>query len=192
MSKEYLIEAIIPVIKVFDQLNIAYYISGSVASSAYGKSRATMDVDCVSTLSLDKAHSFAEILKEDYYADEDAIRQAIKQNSSFNLIHLKTMFKIDVFIARREPYEQEALKRRRKDSLDDREDIPKVYIATPEDAILSKLEWFQKGGRSSEKQWGDILGILKVQDKQLDLDYLKNWAEELGLLDLLNKALSES
>ncbi len=191
MSDSYLIKAIIPVTKAFDQLNIAYYISGSVASSAYGMARATMDVDCVSNLSLDSVHSFVEILKKDYYADEEAIRHAVEHNSSFNLIHLETMFKVDIFIARKRPYEQEALNRRKKDSLDESRDVPQVYLATAEDVILSKLDWFQKGGGVSEKQWSDILGILKVQKEQLDMGYLKHWAQALGLLDLLTKALFE-
>ena len=192
MSDSYLIRAIIPVTKVFEELNVAYYISGSVASSAYGMARATMDVDCVSNLSQEKVLSFIEMLKKDYYADEETIRQAIEKSASFNLIHLETMFKVDIFIARKRPYEQESLGRRKKDSLDEDQDVPKVYLATPEDVVLSKLDWFQQGGGVSEKQWDDILGILKVQKERLDLNYLKHWAEELGLLELLTKAFSEA
>jgi hypothetical protein len=134
------LRAILPVTQAFERLGIVYYIGGSVASSAYGMARATMDVDCVSDLSPEKVKEFVGIIQPDYYVDEQAILEAIHRGSSFNLIHLETMLKVDIFIAKRNPYHQSALRRRKKDTLDEGQDVPEIYLASPEDVILSKLE----------------------------------------------------
>jgi len=63
-------------------------------------------------------------------------------------------------------------------------------IASPEDTVLAKLVWFRKGGEVSDRQWHDILGILKVQSKRLDFDYLRNWAARLSVSDLLERAMA--
>ena len=102
------------------------------------------------------------------------------------------MLKVDIFIVKKRPYDQGALRRRKKDTLDDDKDVPEIYLASPEDVILNKLDWFHRGGQSSEKQWGDISGVLKVQKGYLDMEYLNHWARELDLLDLLKKAFTEA
>lgn len=182
-----IIEAASPVINAFGQLRIPYYIGGSIASSAYGIARATMDIDMVSTLSLDKVKSFVELLENDYYIDEQMIVSAINDKSSFNLIHLKTMLKIDVFITKQSLYDQKALERRIKDNLEEDNEYLEVYLASPEDVILSKLNWFRMGGETSQKQWSDIIGIIKVQKDNLDFKYIMRWAKELKILDLVEK-----
>lgn len=187
-----ILRTIIPVTQAFDKLGITYYIGGSVASSAYGMARATMDVDCVSDLSPEKVKDFVEMLKAEYYIDEQMILEAIARCSSFNLIHLETMLKVDIFIVKKRPYDQGALRRRKKDTLDDDKDVPEIYLASPEDVILSKLDWFHRGGRTSQKQWEDILGVLKVQKGYLDMEYLNHWACDLDLLDLLKKVFTEA
>mgnify|MGYP001563396316 FL=1 len=187
-----ILKTVIPVTKAFEKLGVIYYIGGSVASSAYGVARATMDVDCVSDLSSGKVKHFVEMLEGKYYVDEQMIQDAIRQCSSFNLIHLETMLKVDVFIVKKRPYDQGALRRRKKDTLDDDKDTPEIYLASSEDVLVSKLDWFQRGGRTSEKQWNDILGVLKVQKGYLDMEYLNHWARELDLIDLLEKAFTEA
>lgn len=192
MKDSDILKTVIPVTKAFEKLGVAYYIGGSVASSAYGMARATMDVDCVSDLSPEKVKDFVKMLEGEYYIDEQVISEAIQQCSSFNLIHLETMLKVDIFIVKKRPYDQGALRRRKKDTLDDDKDVPEIYLASPEDVILNKLDWFHRGGRSSEKQWGDISGVLKVQKGYLDMGYLNHWARELDLHDLLKKAFTEA
>ena len=192
MRDQDIFRAVVPLIKAFEQLGIAYYIGGSVASSAYGKARATMDVDCVSDLTSAHIKNLVEILKNEFYADEDMIREAVDNRSSFNLIHLETMLKVDVFVVKSRSYDREALQRRKKDTLDEGEGAPEVYLASPEDVVLSKLDWFDQGGRGSEKQWNDVLGVLMVQKGRLDLEYLEHWAGQLSVLDLLHTALSQS
>ena len=120
------------------------------------------------------------------------ILDAIHRCASFNIIHLETMLKVDIFIPKDNPYNEEAFRRRRKDTLSDEQGTPEFYLASPEDIILSKIEWFHLGGNVSERQWFDVLGVLKVQGNLLDMEYLKHWAVELGLIDLFEQALLDA
>jgi len=150
-----------PVAKAFEKLGILYYIGGSVASSAYGIPRSTMDVDMVSDLKPEHVRSFVKMLEPSYYIDENMILDAIRRCSSFNLIHLETMLKIDVFITKNAPYDIETFKRRRKDTLDEEQKTAEFYLVSPEDIILNKLAWYRLGGGVSDRQWNDVLGVLK-------------------------------
>lgn len=178
-------------IDCFEKLGIAYYIGGSVASSAYGIARATMDVDLVANIEIHQIDNLVKALEKDYYIDADMIRDAIHRRASFNLIHLETMFKIDVFILKNQPYDSKAFARRQSDTLDE-ESSCKFYLSSPEDVILSKLQWYLVGGRVSEQQLKDVLGVLKVQGNRLDLQYLKHWASRLNLSDLLNRSFVDA
>jgi hypothetical protein len=191
MKKPDLISAIEPVIKAFEHLGILYYIGGSIASSAYGIARATLDVDMVSDLKLNHVHSIVEILQPDYYIDEEMISNAIKKGSSFNIIHLGTMIKVDIFLKKNRPYSKEEFNRKRKETLDEEKGSAEFYLASCEDVILNKLEWFHLGGDVSERQWSDVLGVIKVQGDLLDKGYLLNWATKLGISELLEKAFKE-
>ncbi len=191
MKKPDIIVALDMVIDCFEKLSIAYYIGGSVASSAYGIARATMDVDLVADIEIPQVNRLVKTLKTDYFIDAEMIKDAIHRGASFNLIHLETMIKIDVFIVEDQPYDSEALARRRPDTLDE-ESSRKFYLSSAEDIILSKLRWYQKGGRVSEQQFKDVLGVLKVQADKLDLEYLKLWASRLNLSDLLNRSFDDA
>jgi hypothetical protein len=180
--------ALKPAVNAFNQLSIPYYIGGSIASSLFGIARATMDIDIVAYLIRDQVHAFVEMLHNEYYIDEQMIEDAIENASSFNLIHLETMMKIDIFIYKEEPYHQSALSRRCLDLLVDDDQDSTLYFSSPEDIILSKLRWYEMGNRVSERQWMDIIGVIKVQSDSLDKDYLSNWSKSLGLFDLLKQA----
>jgi len=119
------------------------------------------------------------------------INEAIKEKASFNIIHLKSMLKIDVFILKDELYSKKAFERKTKDKLDEEAESINIYFCSPEDIILHKLEWFKSGGEVSEKQWLDILGVIKIQFEKLDKDYLKKWAEQIDVFNLLEKSFSE-
>ena len=183
--------AVQPVVLAFEKLSIPYYIGGSIASSIYGKARATMDVDMIADLKIDHISLLKQSLENQYYIDENMIADAIRTTSSFNLIHLETMIKVDVFISKNEPYEHEALQRKRKDTL---EDISKVefYFSSPEDIIIHKLQRYKLGGFVSEQQWLDVVGVIKVQSDLLDNKYLKGWSRKLGLSSLLQIAFAEA
>ena len=110
--------------------------------------------------------------------------------SSFNIIYLEWIFKVDIFIPGNYPYLKEQLRRRYKEIVVSK---PRqtAYIATPEDTILSKLEWYKMGDKASDRQWNDVLGVLKVQGDRLNMDYLYHWANKLDIDNLLEKALNE-
>jgi len=186
-----IITAIQPVIKAFEKLGVQYYIGGSIASSAYGLARATLDVDMVSDLKPEHVHHLVKMLEPDYYIEEEMILNAIKRRSSFNIIHLETMIKVDVFLKKDSPYAREAFKLKRKETLDEERETVESYLASCEDIILNKLEWLSLGGGVSERQWNDVLGVIKVQGDLLDKGYLFYWAAELGLSELLKKAFKE-
>lgn len=192
MKKPDILAALDPVVNAFKKIGVSYYLGGSVASSAYGIARATLDVDLVADLSVQHVNSLTEMLKSDYYIDKEMILDAIKRHSSFNLIHLETMLKVDIFIIKDRPYDGVAFQRKRKDTLDEEQGADEFYFASPEDIILNKLEWFQMGGKVSERQWHDVLGIMKVQRELMDKEYLRRWATELGISDLLEQAFLDA
>jgi len=182
------IAVVMQVIDALDGLGIRYAIGGSFASAVYGVMRATMGADLVVDLALPDVGPLARALIGDFYADVDSMREAVQQRSSFNLIHLGTMFKVDVFVAKTRAFDRSQLARRRLVLLSE-EPERQAYVASAEDTILAKLEWYRMGGEVSERQWRDVLGVLLVQGERLDLDYLKQMATHIGVLDLLKLAL---
>jgi len=187
-----ILTALKPVVETLDKLSIPYYIGGSVASSIYGLPRATMDIDIVADIQNHHISSLEQILKNDYYVDENMIREAIKHNTSFNLIHLKTAIKIDIFTRKGDPYQENAKRRKRKDTLIEDEERTEFFFSSPEDIILAKLQWYEMGGRVSERQWLDVVGVIKIQGNLLDKNYLKDWSQKLGIIELLHKAYGDA
>jgi hypothetical protein len=183
--------AALEVIRVLESLGVPYLIGGSLASAFYGVPRATMDVDILADLRLEHAEPLARMLQDTFYVDVAMIREAILRRRSFNVIHLATMFKVDIFVPKDRPYEMVELARRQAESIDATLEH-QIYLASPEDTILTKLEWYRLGGHVSERQWHDVLGVLRTQGENLDYDYLKLWAERLGVADLLDRALREA
>jgi hypothetical protein len=187
-----LLEALAPVTRALTTLNIPYYIGGSVASSLYGIARATLDVDIAARIEHRHFEALRDSLRGMYYLDEDMIIEAIERRSSFNLIHLETSVKIDVFVPGDEPYQQAAMGRKRKDTLLEGEQEVEFPVSSPEDIILNKLVWYESGGRVSERQWLDVAGVIKVQRDSLDTAYLARWAKELDVSSLLIRAFAEA
>ncbi len=178
------------VIDALEQVGATYVIGGSLASTIHGVVRTTLDTDIVADLSLPQAQSFADFLAGVFYLDIDTIRRAIQQRSSFNVIHLATMFKVDIFISKNRPFDRQQLGRRQA-FIADPNSGRTIYVTTPEDTVLTKLAWYRLGGEVSDRQWRDILGVLAVQGDRLDLVYLRQWAEALDLSDLLQRAFGE-
>jgi hypothetical protein len=192
MSSPDLLLAVKPVVAVFEALSIPYCIGGSVASSLYGMARATMDVDILAQITAPLVPKFVGLLKDSYYIDEHMILEALDSASYFNLIHLDTMMKIDVFIQKTDPFNQSALKRKQIDTLVEDDPDSDFYFYSPEDILLHKLCWYEMGGRVSERQWLDVLGIIKVQMDSLNQAYLKQWAQTLSVVDLLKQVFEEA
>ncbi|HSF38477.1 MAG TPA: hypothetical protein VLT87_01715 [Thermoanaerobaculia bacterium] len=183
------LKAALEVARILEDLRIPYLLGGSLASSLYGIPRTTRDADLVADLRPEHVQPLESALKPSFYVDSERVHHAIRRRSSFNVIYLSTMTKVDIFVLRDHPLSHLEMSRRRQLSLTGE---AVLYVASPEDTLLQKLRWFEMEGGVSERQWDDVLGILKVQRSNLDLDYLERWASNLGLGDLLRKALEES
>jgi hypothetical protein len=186
-----LLLALSKVASALDKLGVDYFVGGSVASSVFGEPRQTLDADLVARILGRHAEPLVRLLQTEFYADLASIRSAIEFQGCFNLIHLKTMTKVDVFIRWRDPFGESQLNRRQKKSVGEFAPM-ELFFASPEDTILAKLEWYRKGGEVSDRQWRDVLGVLKVQTASIDRGYLAEWAEKLSVSDLLNRALLEA
>jgi hypothetical protein len=182
-------QVLIPLVETFEKMGIAYHIGGSVASSSYGILRRTEDVDVVADLQFQHIQPLVKQLETVYYVNADAVRDAIRYRSSFNVIHYKTTSKVDIFIPKPRQFAQQERLRARPGML--AEGTRLFYISSPEDIILNKLEWYRMGDEVSTRQWKDILGILK-RGKDLDLAYMQQWAVNLRVSDLLERALIEA
>jgi len=181
----------IQVTAVLEKLGIPYLVGGSLASTIYGMVRTTQDSDLVAEMRLEHVELFVRELEGEFYVDEEMIREAVARQSSFNIIHRESMFKVDVFIPRMRPFVKEQFVRARRTVLAT-EPLAEAVVATAEDTLLAKLEWYRMGGEASERQWRDVMGILMIQAENLDLHYLRRWAGELKVADLLEKAITES
>jgi hypothetical protein len=127
----------------------------------------------------------------DFYANPEMMRHAIRQRSSFNLVHLDTMFKVDLFIARSRDFDRAQLARRQLHLLS-KDPERHAYLASAEDIVLAKLEWYRLGGEVSDRQWRDVLGVIQVQGDRLDRAYARDMAAGLGVTDLLSRAFEEA
>jgi hypothetical protein len=179
------------VARVLEQQRITYVLVGSLASSMHGMYRSTADIDIVADVKSEQVIPLLTALQKDFYVDEKAVRDAIDQKQSFNAIHFDSVFKIDIFIPKSDEFSKKQIERRELKKL--APDLDQmIYVATAEDTILAKLRWYEAGGKVSNAQWRDVVGILGASAKKLDLDYLREWAANLGISDLLEKAISET
>jgi hypothetical protein len=185
------IDVVLRVIAVFDELEIPYLIGGSFASSLYGIVRTTNDADIVAALKTEHVAPVFRALESEFYVDLLAIERAIKTGRSFNVIHSGTQFKVDVFTPGLTGFAIQQLERRQERPFGEGS-RHKAYFASPEDTVLAKLEWYRRGNEVSDQQWRDVLTVIKVQRGRLDLDYMRRWAEELKVADLLEEALAET
>jgi len=159
-----------------DATGIAYMLTGSFASVFYGSPRSTQDIDLVIASTPDQLRAFITSLPNDeYYADVDAALDAYKREALFNVIDLKTGWKIDMIIRKSRAFSWEEFNRRRKLTLQG----VSLFVASAEDVIIAKLEWSKLG--QSQRQIEDAVGILKLRWDSLDRDYLEKWIRELHL-----------
>ncbi len=180
------------VAEILERLGVPYFIAGSFASSAHGEPRATQDIDFVVALTPEQVLTLVAALEADFYVDRLAIYQAIAEEGSLNLIRWATMDKVDVFVRKMAGWAKEEFERRRPVTFALAGRTVTLYLASPEDTLLHKLVRFQQGSGVSERQWLDILGILRVQGATLDKAYLLEKAEELGVVHLLHRALAQA
>lgn len=169
----------------FNRAGIQYMLSGSTGSSFHGRPRATNDIDIVVAPTRSQLEGLLLSLEPDFYVSADAARDALSRRASFNVIDVKMAWKADIIIRRNRPFSAAEFGRRRKVNILGLE----VWIVSAEDAIISKLEWARDS--DSERQLGDALGVLTVQYDNLDHDYLRKWAKELKVQDLLERLLAQ-
>ena len=175
---------------IFDRLSITYLIGGSVASGVHGVYRYTNDIDFVADIPIDKVPLLATALN-DFYADDEMILEGVQTNSSFSILHLELMIKVDVFLKERGTWADEVWRRRQFAAVST-DGTVSAFLPSPEDAILQKLRWFRLGGGVSDRQWNDIMGMLRARGEKSDYAYLRQWATRLDLSDLLERAIGMS
>ncbi len=167
-----------------------YFIGGSVASSLQGEPRATNDIDIVLTLPLGRVEAFARELGDRYEVDLDMLRDALLRGRSCNIFFLPAVMKIDLFAIGADPYDEIEFARRRRVTV--RASGEALFVKSPEDTVLRKLLWFRAGGGVSEKQWRDVVEVLRVSGGEMESAYLESWAARLDLVSLLAKARSDA
>ena len=176
------------VVRALERLDVPHMVTGSVASSYHGRPRSTHDADIVIDPTPDQLEALVRsLLDAGFYVDDERAKDALRRRLQFNVIETRSAFKIDLIVRKDRPFSREELGRRQAAELSP--GVP-VALASPEDTILSKLEWAKKAGRS-EKQIEDAAGVLAV-NPGVDRAYLERWARELGVLDLWREITGEA
>ncbi len=174
-------EVLVLVLRRLQEAGIQFMITGSFASNIHGIPRATQDADIVIEADPRLLGTFFSGLGLDFYVSPDAAMEALQREGMFNVIHLDTGLKVDLIIRKSRPFSRTEFSRReRADFLGEDH-----WFATAEDIILAKLEWAKMG--QSERQFSDALNVAKVQGASLDRAYLRKWAAELGVEELLDR-----
>jgi len=175
------------VVQTFENLSVPYVVVGSIASMAYGETRFTQDIDIIAALTLSDVPGFLSAFPQDeFYLDENSVRDAIKKNFQFKIIHPSSGQKIDVVLPRKDAWGIGQIARRRAVRILPDKD---VMIASPEDVILGKLWYFSMGG--GDRHLRDIAGILRVTGEGVDRAEVTRWARELGYLDIWEQILAK-
>ncbi|QYX30098.1 hypothetical protein [Sphaerospermopsis torques-reginae] len=175
--------------QIFASINISYYVSGGVASSIHGEPRSTRDLDLVIEINQNQIDLLVETLEASgYYCPAGAVEDVQRgYGNMLNITHTETIANADIYITDNSPFATSQMNRR---VLVEVEGIPNFWIASAEDTILQKLRWGK--GSKSEKQWRDVLGIIKLQADNLDYGYLAEWAEYLDLIDDFIEVLNQA
>ena len=173
-------------IKKLDEYSIPYMLAGSVASSLHGQPRATRDVDIVIAATKEQVLNLVKALGENYYVSPSAIQEAFAHNSMFNVIDSISAWKADFIIRKNRPFSKSEFERKRIATIKGFN----VWVASPEDTILSKLDWAKAS--ASEQHFRDALGVAVVQYERLDMHYLHKWARELSVEIVFNQLLEQA
>jgi hypothetical protein len=174
---------------ILERLAVPYVTAGSLASSVHGEPRSTDDVDLVADLRPAHASALVAALRGEWYVSEEAMRDAIARGTSFNAVHLATGVKVDLFVVGADPFDRHRVASGRAVPVGTEPDAV-LQVDTAEHTVLRKLEWFRRDGETSDRQWRDVVGVLRTQGARLDRDALAKWAGALGVTDLLARALA--
>ena len=177
-------------VDILQRLGIRYVIGGSMASSSQGAPRSTNDVDVMVTRFSGREQQFVAEFGAGYYVSLSAVVEANQRQRSFNVVNTNTGFKLDIFIEKPRAFDKQAFNRavlRRLLGGDD-----EFRVLSVEDVVLTKLEWYRLGNEVSDRQWEDVIGVLKSNWSQFDRQYCAEWAKHLGVDDLLQRVLGET
>jgi hypothetical protein len=185
------LEITLRVAAILDDLAIPYVLGGSMASSLMGEPRATADVDFAIRLYDEGVSALVAAVESEFYISEEAARSAVRRHGSFNLVHLESVQKIDLFVLGEGLLDRHQLAGRVRVVVTE-DPRRELWVGSAEDQILRKLAWYRAGGEVSDRQWRDVVGILSVQGDRLDRERLHRLAGELDLDGLLQRAVSEA
>lgn len=174
------------------RIGVSYVIGGSFASSVHGEPRSTNDIDMVADLRQRDIEAFIDAVGAEFYVSREALAEAVRAGGAFNIIHMPTAVKVDIFVAGLDAFDRQRLQRRIPVVFSTDPESATLFVDTAEDTILRKLEWYRRGGETSDRQWRDVISIVDAQASRLDDVYLREWATKLGVSDLVERALTGS
>lgn len=173
------LELLVRVAKVLNPAGLRYFVTGSVAAMRYGEPRMTQDIDIAAFVRYADVSAFVQAFKDpDYYLERSTMLEAMEHESQFNIIDNVTGLKVDVMCVEMTPYNESRFQRASKMEL-----VPGVAVpfSSPEDVILMKLVYVNKGG--GERHFRDIAGMFKVTGPSIDTAYIESWAPRLGVTE---------
>jgi hypothetical protein len=173
------------VVDALEKHAIPYAITGSHASSVFGETRFTNDVDVVIDLSSHELlkELLAEFPEGRFYVSDIGARHAVSSGGQFNIIHEDTSQKVDLIIPDRTNWPDQLARRTKIET----EPLRQIWFVSAEDLILKKMDFYREGG--SEKHVRDILGTLRISEGKIDLAYIAEWAAKLGLSEIWEQIL---
>jgi hypothetical protein len=171
-----------------EKIGLRYVIGGSVAASIYGEPRSTLDLDVMIAADTESVRRLVQQLGPDFYVEEADAVEAVRHGGSFNAIHLASAMKVDFFIAEADGRTRAQMDRRRAVHAGG----GALWFYSPEDIVVRKLMWFRLGGEQSDRQWRDILGVLRTSAEAMDLELLRDAAREFEVEDLLERAIRDA
>jgi len=178
-------ELLLDCVRRLNGSGIAYMLTGSMASNAWGIPRSTHDLDFVIQLPPAQVPTLANAFASpDYHLDEASVRAAYEPPRQFNVIHVPSALKADFWLLSPMPFEREMFSRRVQDAWFNE----RIWLATAEDVILHKLHWNRI--TPSDRQLSDVAGVVQVQRGNLNEAYMRRWAPEIGVAAELEDALS--
>jgi len=183
------LDHVVAVGRLLDSVGVPWVLGGSLASSIVGEPRTTVDVDIAVLFDRADVERLVALFESDYYVSLDMVRDAVERGSSFNLLHHDTGMKIDLFALGDGVLDRNQLQRRTLVRLDSDTEI---WVGSAEDQILRKLSWYRMGGEVSDRQWRDVLAIIRVQGARIDRSELASVARQAGLDDLVTRAIEDS
>lgn len=178
------LDVLLLVVKTLNQLGLKYMLTGAYAVSFYGRPRTTHDIDLKITLDYSDTSKIYDTFKDIFYVNEDMIKNAIRHQRMFNLLHNETQTKVDFWLVKDTEFDQERFKRKTKIII---KNTP-AYISTPEDLILIKFIWYKES--NLQKHYEDAKGIFEIQS-ELDISYIRKWAKRLSIEDIVEDMLKQ-